>query len=115
MKIAIQSLKCRQRGPLRAKSSGKQQGRKKKRTNQSCAATMEEQVVNQAENPCDDEPWWIIFPDLEDGNPPMDFYDCQLSSACSSDDPLPRWVASAIQCEDAQIVQSVVDSVLVNF
>ena len=75
----------------------------------------EEQVVNQAENPCDDEPWWIIFPDLEDGNPPMDFYDCQLSSACSSDDPLPRWVASAIQCEDAQIVQSVVDSVLVNF
>ena len=82
----------------------------------------EEQVVNQAENALDDDPWWIILPGIEDHNHPMDLYDYQLSSACSPNDPLPRWVASAVQCEDAQYVQSVVGSafdyngaLLVNF
>ena len=78
---------------------------------------LEEQVGNQAAILCGDKPWWIICSSTEDNNHPLDFYDCQLSSACSSADTLPRRVASAIQCEDAQIVivQSMVDSVLVDF
>ena len=75
----------------------------------------EEKVVNHAEEPFDGKPWWIILPDTKDRNHPMNFCDSQLSSACSSDDPLPRWVASTVQFDDAKIVQSVVESVLVNF
>ena len=65
MKIAIRSSKSRRRGPLQAKSSGKQRGRKKKHTNQSGAAAMEDQDVNQPENAPED-PWWIILPSMED-------------------------------------------------
>ena len=67
---------------------------------------MEEQVVNQAEDALDD-PWWIILPGREDHNHPMDPHDYQLSSACSSNDPLPRKVAPAVQYENAQYAQSV--------
>ena len=48
-----------------AKASGKQRGRKKKHTNQSGAAAMEDQDVNQPENAPED-PWWIILPSMED-------------------------------------------------
>ena len=51
----------------------------------------------------------------EDRNHPIDFGDSQLCSACSSDEPLPRKVASTVQFDDAKIVQSVVESVLVDF
>ena len=75
----------------------------------------EENVVNHAEEPFDGNPWWIILPGTEDRKHPIDFWDSQLSSACSSDEPLPRKVASTVQFDDAKIVQSVVESVLVNF
>ena len=75
----------------------------------------EEKVVNHAVEPFDGNPWWIIMPSTKDRNHPMDFCDSQLSSACSSDEPLPRKVASTVQFDDAKIVQSVVESVLVNF
>ena len=65
MKIAVRSSKSRRRGPLRAKSSGKQRGRKKKHTNQSGAAAIsEDQDVKQPEK-MSDEPCWIIVPELE--------------------------------------------------
>ena len=65
MKIVVRSSKSRRRGPLRAKSSGKQRGRKKKHANQSGAAAIsEDQDVKQPEK-MSDEPWWIMVPELE--------------------------------------------------
>ena len=64
MKIAIRSSKSRRRGPLRAKASGKQRGRKKKHTNQSGAAAIsEDEDVKQPEK-MSREPCWIIVPEL---------------------------------------------------
>ena len=75
---------------------------------------LEEKVINYATEPFDNQPWWVILPGSKDHSPLMDFYGGRPSSARSCDLPWPRWVASAVQFEDARIVQSVVDSVLLN-